>query len=85
VGEFLVVEHDETSFAYVPDGPEASDRPCAAVGEVHAVDLYDTGLERGFSLDGLAADVRVELHPGEHALTLQGRFCGERIQLADVH
>jgi hypothetical protein len=81
----LVVKHDETSLAYVPDGSEPGDRPCAEVGNWHTVDLYDTGLEGGFSLEGLAAEVRVELHPGEHALTLQGRFCSERIQLAEVH
>jgi len=40
---------------------------------------------QGFSLLSLAADVKVELHPEAHAITLQGEFCNERISLESVH
>jgi hypothetical protein len=90
VGEFLVIEANTTQ--YVPDLPAAGGAgaddgatpPCIAVGTTRTLELFDLGLGRGFSLQSLGADVRVELEPERHALRLAGTFCDERVSLAEL-
>jgi hypothetical protein len=84
IGDFLLVESSTSS--YLPDFEVApgTDTPCITSSTSRQVDLFDVSLKRGFSLAGLAADVQVELDPEHHALTLVGKFCGERIGLASV-
>ena len=84
VADFIAIEVSRTS--YVPDLPSTpgTSAPCVAVGVTRKVDLFDLGLGKGFSLLSLAADVRVELEPEQHAVRLQGPFCDERVSLASV-
>jgi hypothetical protein len=85
IGDFLLVETSTSS--YLPDFEVApgTDTPCITRSTSRRVDLFDVGLRRGFALVGLAADVQVELDPEHHAVTLVGKFCGERVALASVH
>jgi len=84
LGDFLIVESSEVAMQPVAEPGQSSESSCVETWVSRDADLFDLHLGRGYSLIALARDVRVELDPEAHAVTLHGRFCNERIALATL-
>ncbi len=63
--------------------PQGFETCGARIAISHHMHLLDLTLGRQFEFLGLNSDVRLFLHPKEHAVSVKGRFCDVRIPLED--